>query len=153
MIEHPKAIAAAVGLLAAIPGVIGSMLPWLNDLRTLLVVVSLMVAMGTGLLGLWFRKLIRDREDEREASEERREDRWDQRIKALEGQNAQLKGVIDRAILEHSHLAKQVQQVAEDVRRAHERLDAGRETFAKLEVQVASIRARQRRAAGGDSDG
>lgn len=135
MIEHAKAVALAIP--PAVLGVVAALLPWLNDLRTLLVVVSLLVAMATGLLGLWFRKLIRDREDERLAIDEKRESRLREQVDEIRKESAALRELLTKLMLTHETLSKDVLRVSEEVKRAHLRLDTGNEKFHDLELRMA----------------
>ena len=135
MIEHVKAVTLAIP--PAVLGVVAAMLPWLNDLRTLLVVVSLLVAMATGLLGLWFRKLIRDREDERLAIDEKRESRLREQVDEIRKESAALRELLTKLMLTHETLSKDVLRVSEEVKRAHLRLDTGNEKFHDLELRMA----------------
>jgi len=135
VIEHVKAVTLAIP--PAVLGVVAAMLPWLNDLRTLLVVVSLLVAMATGLLGLWFRKLIRDREDERLAIDEKRESRLREQVDEIRKESAALRELLTKLMLTHETLSKDVLRVSEEVKRAHLRLDTGNEKFHDLELRMA----------------
>lgn len=135
MIDHAKAVALAIP--PAVLGVVAALLPWLNDLRTLLVVVSLLVAMATGLLGLWFRKLIRDREDERLALDEKREGRLAAQVDEIKKEQAALRELLTKLLLTHESLSKDLQRVAAEVKRAHDRLDTGNDRFHDLELRLA----------------
>lgn len=135
MIDHLKAVTLAVP--PAVLGIVAALLPWLNDLRTLLVVVSLLVAMATGLLGLWFRKLIRDREDERLALDEKREGRLRDQVDEIRKESAALRELLTKLLLTHETLSKEVQRVADEVKRAHRRLDTGNDKFHDLELRMA----------------
>lgn len=142
MIDHAKA--AILGAIPAIAGLAAAMLPWLNDLRTLLVVVSLLVAMATGLLGLWFRKLIRDREDEREEADEKREGRLRQQVEEIKKEQATTRELLAKYLVTQESLSKEVQRIADEIKRAHLRLDTGNDKFHDLELKMARYASERR---------
>lgn len=145
MIDYAKT--AVLGMAPAILGFLASLMPWLNDLRTLLIVVSMMVAMATGLLGLWFRKLIRDREDERDETEEKRQERLDNRLISLEREVRETKGLFHETLAKHDGLRAEILRAVEESKRAHDRLDKGRESIHRIDVElvrVATIAGRRR---------
>lgn len=139
MIDYAKT--AALGLAPPLLGFLASLMPWLNDLRTLLIVVSIMVTLAAGLLGLWFRKLIRDREDERAVADEKRQERLDTRLVALEREVRETKGLFHETLAKHDGLRAEIVRAVEESKRAHERLDAGRDAFHQIDLELTRIAA------------
>lgn len=131
--------ATAIGVVMAAPGFLLAQIDGLKDVHLLLGVASLAIGLGGGLLALYVRKLIRDREDELRVAEEAREERLVDRLKGLEAAQVQLRELVIKMLTMHEALSKDVQRIERETERAHARLDLGRDAIAEIRTQIAAI--------------
>lgn len=173
MLEHSKAAAAfAVALSVQVPPLAAAILTWLRSTQAVLVIVGFLWGVGAWVFLLWYRdqrnkekaeaaKELAEKDRERRAEDDARQARFMaalQEVKdeqrALRTEHQELREVFQKVLNRGEFLLEQVKEAAAEVKRAHARLDTGREKFAELEVRVASIGARQGRRFGrDDSDG
>lgn len=145
MIEHSKLAAAALGALSGlVPGVVASLSSVFSDIRVILVIVSLLVTLGGGLIGLFVQKMMRDREDQRRAEETARAKELDERLRAIEREVAETKGLFSETLAKSETLRAEVLRAVAKAEELDARLRTGAETFARMDGRLTALEGRRR---------